>query len=783
MSSQRVYTISGKEDGIRISSRELEERLQQAVESGERLIRVEAYGQHGIGGRLWKAGKDRVTVIIEGPTGQRAGAMGFPNTVIEIMTGASDDVGWLNAGAEIVVHGHAGNGLANAMAQGRIYVAGSIGARGMTMTKSNPRFDPPEIWVLGSTGDYFGEFMAGGTAVVCGYEAQTPENVLGYRPLVGMVGGRVLFRGAHQGYSTADAQMCEISDPEWDWLSGSLKTYLARIGRAGLWEELSVRSEWRLLAARSSREKGKGFQRSMAAFRADVWDRELGAGGLIGDLTTAETAPIPLVTTGEMRRYVPVWENGTYLAPCQAACPTGIPVQERWRMIRSGSTDEAVELALSYTPFPASVCGYLCPHLCMEGCTRRFSRMKPVDVSLLGRESIAAGTPEIPPPSGKKVAVVGGGPAGLSVAWQIILNGHEATVYDTEERLGGKMASVIPESRIPREVLEKELDRIREVVRSVHLTRAVTKEKIARLKETHDYIVLATGAWQPRRLGVPGEERAVDVIDFLASAKRGETRPGGKVVIIGAGNVGCDAATEAHRAGAEQITLIDVQRPASFGAERAQAEAAGAVFRWPCFTGEIDGGGVRLTSGEYLPADTVVIAIGEAPAAGFLPEGIETENGFVKVDPVYQTSDPQIFAVGDMVRPGLLTDAIGAGRTAALEIVSRLSGEESGRGVQVMAQKPVIDKNRISLAYFDPRLTEFTSSSQCGAQCASCGTCRDCAVCVEICPAGAIRREETEDTTGFAYVVDDTCCIGCGFCAGACPAGIWCLKENEPRDP
>jgi glutamate synthase domain-containing protein 3 len=127
----------------------------------------------------------------------------------------SDDVGWLNAGATITVHGHASNGVANGMAQGNIYVAGNIGARGMTMTKNNPRFEPPQLWVLGSAGDYFAEFMAGGMAVICGHAPQNPENVLGYRPMVGMVGGRVLFRGPHQGFSHADAKMMPIDDDTW----------------------------------------------------------------------------------------------------------------------------------------------------------------------------------------------------------------------------------------------------------------------------------------------------------------------------------------------------------------------------------------------------------------------------------------------------------------------------------------------------------------------------------------------------------------------------------------
>ena len=108
--------------------------------------------------------------------------MGFPNTVIDVVGPASDDVGWLNAGAKIIVRGQATNGAGNAMAQGKIYIAGDIGARGMTMTKHNPRFDPPELWILGTVGDSFAEFMAGGIAVICGVGSPRTGNVLGYRP-------------------------------------------------------------------------------------------------------------------------------------------------------------------------------------------------------------------------------------------------------------------------------------------------------------------------------------------------------------------------------------------------------------------------------------------------------------------------------------------------------------------------------------------------------------------------------------------------------------------------
>ncbi|MEW6078289.1 MAG: FAD-dependent oxidoreductase [Thermodesulfobacteriota bacterium] len=778
MSSPGFYLISGKDNGIRIESRVMEERLQQAVERGERRIAVEAFGQHGIGGRLWKAGSEPVRVKITGQAGQRAGAMGFPNTFIEIMGPASDDVGWLNAGATIVVHGQAGNGVANAMAQGKIYVAGNIGSRGMTMTKHNPRFAPPELWVLGSVGDYFGEFMAGGIAVVCGVDPQTPDNVLGYRPLVGMVGGSVYFRGPHGGYSAADADIRAPSDEDWRWLCENMAAFLSSINRANLLERLTVRDEWQLLTARGPGEKKTSSPRSMADFRSGTWDRELGKGGLIGDLTTIARDPIPLITTGVMRRYVPVWENRRFRAPCQAACPAGIPVQERWRMIRDGRMDEAVELALDYTPFPASVCGYLCPNLCMDGCTRTSSLMKPVDVSLLGRASIKAVTPAPAPKTGRRIAVIGGGPAGISVAWQLNRQGHEAVIYDTEKVLGGKMTAVIPESRIPGDVLAAEIDRVRQVIPQVHLQRKLTKKQIEQIKKESDYVVLATGAWKPRSIPVPGKERLITALNFLADARSGKQKPGKRVVIIGAGNVGCDVATEAHRLGAEQITLIDVQQPASFGKEREAAEAIGARFRWPCFTKEITAGGVVLDSGELIPADTVVISIGDAPETDFLPASVTLAGGFIRVDDYYRTSDEKIFAIGDMVKPGLLTDAIGAGRRTAETINALLAGKTPA----AVDNRPTIDKRRVHLAYFDPRLSSFTDTGQCGSQCASCGDCRDCGICVAVCPRAAISRKETLDETGYAYVVDENLCIGCGFCAGACPCGVWGMTANEPLD-
>lgn len=774
MNDQQTYIISGMEDGHRLESRVLEERIQKAVADGYRNFEIEAYGQHGIGGRLWRAGEEQLFIKINGSPGQRAGSMGFPNTRIEIMGPASDDVGWLNAGAEIIVHGHATNGVANAMAQGKLWVGGNIGARGMTMTKHNPRFAPPELWVLGSVGDYFAEFMAGGIAVVCGYEPQNPDNVLGYRPCVGMVSGKIYFRGSHKGFSRPDAKLVPISDDDWEWLTKNLHVFLEQINRSDLVGRLSKRDQWQLLAARSPFEKATRPRRSMGDFSKEVWNKELGQGGLIGDLIDIDQGVIPVITTGDLRRYVPVWENRTYAPPCEASCPTGMPVHDRWRLIREGRVDEAVDLALAYTPFPATVCGYLCPHLCMQSCTRQAANLVPVDISQLGKASIKARLPELPPLTGKRIAVIGGGPAGISVAWQLRQQGHEAVIYDMAKTLGGKIASVIPDSRIPKEVITAELERIQKAIPHVHLRQGLRQEDFEQLKVDYDFVVIAVGAQKPRIIPVPGKERMIPAFDFLRQSKAGKAKVGKRVVIIGAGNVGCDVATEAHRMGAEEITLIDVQKPASFGKEREDAEAIGAQFRWPCFTKAITKKGVELTNGEVIPADTVIISIGDAPDLDFLPESVTTEHGFIAVNDVYQTKDSRVFAIGDAVRLGLITDAIGAGRKAARAITDILAGKRPE-----VVSREMIDRSRIKLEYYDPRLLGFEDIYQCAGECASCGTCRDCGICITICPQAAISKKDKGEGE-FEMVVDADRCIGCGFCVGACPCGIWALVENKP---
>lgn len=776
MTQHEKTVISGLENSRRVETRVLEERIQHAVSSGYTHIEVDAYGQHGIGGRLWNTNSQQVKIDIRGFPGQRIGAMGSPQTTIEVHAPASDDVGWLNAGARITVHGDATNGVANAMAQGKVYIAGDIGSRGMTMTKRNPRFDPPELWVLGGVGDSFAEFMAGGIAVVCGYESQYRKSILGHRPCVGMVGGKIYFRGTQKSFSDVDAKLVRITDEEWTWLKENLREFLDAIKKTVIYDQLVLdRSKWQLLVARQPSEKATTRRVTIKQFRKDVWERELGEGGLIGDLTDLDRSPIELIATGEMRRFIPLWENAKYLPPCQAACPTGIPVQQRWAHIRKGELDKAVDLSLMYTPFPTTVCGYLCPNLCMERCTRSQSSLVPIDTTLLGKASLHAREPLPPAPTGRKVAIIGGGPAGLSVAWQLWLKGHEPVIFDRAETLGGKIRSVIPSSRIPRDVFEHELERVATKIKREKIgSEGITEELFKDIRDRYDYTVIAVGAQNPRELRFKGHERTISALEFLSRAKCDCIEVGKHVVIIGAGNVGCDAATEASRLGAEDITLIDIQEPASFGKERAAAEAAGAKFMWPVSAESVTRNSVVLSTGVAIPADTVVVSIGDKPDLGFLPDTIDTERGFIKVDATYQTSDTKVFAIGDSVRPGLITDAIGAGRKAAMTVDAYLRGLE-----EEYDKLKQIDTNRIRMEYYDPQIREMQDIQMCSTQCASCGGCRDCGLCETLCPQQAISRRSLQDGK-YEYVVDEKRCIGCGFCAGGCPCGIWELKENYP---
>ena len=673
--------ISGNLDGKRVSSQELEEGVQAALRDGARQLEIEAQGQHGIGGRIWPQFAP-AKIRVKGPIGQRLGAMGMLGTEIVAEGGASDDVGWLNCGAHITVLGDVTNGAHNAGAQGVLYVQGGGGARCDTMTKHNPRFEPLQSWYFRDVGDSFAEFKAGGIAVVCGVNPRHPENILGYRPCVGMVGGTIYFRGQTEGYSEKDVQLLELSDQDWTWLCANLKPYLTAIDRLDYLAELTGSPDaWRKLIAYTPAEKKERSSHRMATweFRRSHWEPAVGKGGIFGEMVEQPFSLLPYITTGKDRRFKPVWNNERQIPPCVAVCPSDIPSHRRFQLLRQGKRREALALVLQYSPLAATVCGELCPNICMKACSRKVVD-RPLDIKGLGRASREMALPVPAEPSGKKVAVIGGGPAGLSAAWQLLLQGHAVTLYEAGERLGGKLWQSVEQGKVAAEILEEDLARISAAKITIKLNSPVDRQQFEQLNRESDGIFIACGAQDKEGSGL-----------------------------------------------------------------------------------------------------------------AFLGREIQHQKGKILVNRQGQTNDLKVFAGGDVVSRGLPTHVIGGGRRGALALHALLTGTQYHP-----ESRTTIPYAKLKLEYFafqrgecaNPLETSAplqkgpaiplagTASPESEAQrCISCGLCRDCHICENTCPYGAISRRDLGNGN-FEYGLDPERCIGCGFCAGTCPCGIWEMEEN-----
>lgn len=772
--------IIGNINSVRISSKALEEEIKEAIKDGVREFNIIADGQQGIGGRLWGI-NDKVSIVVEGPVGQRLGGMGVAGTEIIVKGSVSDDAGWLNCGARITVLGDVTNGAHNAAAQGILYVQGGGGSRCDTITKCNPGFDPPQSWYLRDVGDAFAEFKTGGISVVCGVNPRNKKSILGYRPCVGMVGGIVYFRGPVEGFSNEDVKLLDLSQQDWQWLTINMMPFLESIHRMEYYNELTCSCEkWKKLIPYTSKEKEEKpiFPVSIEEFRISFWENNVGKGGIFSEYVNHPGDVLPYITTGIDRRYRPVWNNKAYTPPCEFACPSNIPTWKRAQLIRSGKMEEALELVLQYSPLPATVCGEICAHLCMNECTRSVID-RPLNTEFFGKESLSLKTPPVPEKkNGKKVAVIGGGAGGLSAAWQLVLKGYEVNIFEAEKNIGGKLQYFIPQTRLPRQILEKELERIKNTGINIQTEMSVNRKIFDKIYKGHDAVVVACGTHKPRKLPVKGREDILAAYDFLKNINTdgGLDLSGQDIIVIGSGNVGMDVAAQAYIFGAKNVTAIDIQKPAAFGKELEIARSLGTKVIWPKSVSKYDRKNRTLyfTDGSVLHADMVIAAIGDTPVTDFLPITVHTSfDGWIEADGSGHTSDPKIFAVGDAVTPGLVTHAIGHGKKAAEAIHSFLSGAP----YEYPDIKKITPKNRIKTAYYENCTHEKTNIESEADRCMSCSRCRDCHICEITCYYGAISRKETGDGT-YEYLVDDKLCIGCGFCAGVCPCGIWEMIET-----
>ena len=777
--TNQIAVINGIVDGQRISTQQLLQELYNKLEEGYKEFEIHASGQHDIGGPLWDKENKPLKFKVTNP-GQRVGSMGMVGTEILVEGSAPADVGWLNAGAEITVKGDGGDTTAHCAASGKIYIAGRTGTRSGALMKHDPKFPPPEFWVLKNTGSFSFEFMGGGTAVICGYGCDNLNSVLGSRSCVGMVGGTVYVRGNVKDLSN-QVWLMDLNDGDKEFLLQGLPVFLDKIGKPELINELSkglqaaapATQQWSKIVAKTFEERKAKSLIPLKQFRLNKWVE----GGIFGDLIEDDYSISDLVSTGDFRLKTPVWENTAYSAPCEYNCPIGIPTQKRISLLRQSEIAKALELVLEFSPFPASVCGQVCPNLCVDECNRKYVD-HPIKMAELGKLSkdIKVNTPI--QEKNKKIAVIGSGAAGLGAAWHLRKSGYKVDIFEQDKVFGGKLKQVIPEDRLERNILETELQRIIDSGVNVKTKTRVDKELFSKLEKEYDAVVVAIGAHNPVVIPFEGHEKLIKGLDFLKAVNNGEKpHVGKKVIVIGAGNAAMDVVIGAYHVGAKEVTAIDIQKPAAFDKEIKHVEALGAKIIYPCFTEKITEKGVQLKDGRVLEADTVIISVGDRPDFSFIERDYLDERGLVKVNEYMQTvNNPKIFVPGDAVKLGLFTNALADGRKAAINIDKMLSGQPLDK----FEKAPMIPRDRVKKEYYNSinsqKVMEMEPEKETD-RCMSCGYCRDCEFCKEICPEQAITRNSNPDGT-FEYVSNPDKCIGCGICAGVCPCGIWTMEDN-----
>lgn len=408
---------------------------------------------------------------------------------------------------------------------------------------------------------------------------------------------------------------------------------------------------------------------------------------------------------------------GDCVAPCKLACPAGIDIQGYIGLIANGEYREALKLIKQSNPLPL-VCGRVCPRFCEAKCRRNLLE-GPVAINALKRfvadYDLNNGDPYIPetkPPTGHRVAIIGGGPAGLSAAYYLALEGHEITVFESNPHLGGMLRYGIPEYRLPKAILDREIAGITDLCREVRCnTRLGQDFTIDRLKsDGFEAVFLALGAQASQKMGVEGEDApgVLSGIGFLRDIALGKKiNLGQKVAVIGGGNTAIDAARTALRLGTGEVTIVyrrsRDEMPAN-DEEIEQAEQEGVQFHFlatpvkisarngktitmECIKmalGEPDSSGRRrpepIAGSEFtLDVDTVIAAIGQTMDADRFQDGQLEFNrrGYVSVnEETMETPVEGIFAGGDCTSgPATVVEAVAAGRRAAISINQYLNGQ------------------------------------------------------------------------------------------------------------
>ena len=524
--------------------------------------------------------------------------------------------------------------------------------------------------------------------------------------------------------------------------------------------------------------------------------------------------------TGSWRTLRPVYVNR--LPPCNAKCPAGEKCRYWLFLAQSGDYEGAWKEIVEDNPFPA-VMGRVCYHTCQTACNRG-DLDEPVGINaverFLGDHALKLGW-KLPQPAeekGKRILVVGAGPAGLSAAYHLRRMGYAVHVVESAEAAGGMMRYGIPKYRLPREVLDEEIARIEALGVEFEFGREVSDLAAEMKAGGYAAAFIGAGASLAHRAYIPAGDAAhiMDAVSLLrsveASSPGEEPLLGRRVVVYGGGNTAIDVARTAKRLGSEPIVVYrrTRERAPAHAFEIEEALEEGVSMKWLSTISEAERGAIRIEkmkldesgypqpTGEYetIEADSLVLALGQETNLSFLsalPE-LKVEKGSVVVDERMMTSVPGIFAGGDVV-PGdrNVTVAIGHGKRAAKAMDAWIRGEAlSAKDPEDPATfeklntwyyadapqkiRPQLDIVRRQTTFEEvlEGLTEENALFE-ARRCMSCGNCFECDNCYGVCPDNAVVKLGPGKKFRFNYDY----CKGCGICANECPCGaIEMVRED-----